>query len=72
MLTDDSPSFHPKSFEYAFMNTRLVYQFDTYKLMEKRQENFLHFQPDNPFSGKEGIKKALPVCSTRISSGSSM
>ncbi|MCB0564613.1 MAG: Rpn family recombination-promoting nuclease/putative transposase, partial [Phaeodactylibacter sp.] len=49
ILTDNNPRFHPQSFEYSFMNTHLAYQFDTYKLMEKQQENF-YLLPDNPFS----------------------
>ena len=49
ILTDGSPGFHPQSFEYSFMNTRLAYHFDTYKLLEKKQADF-YLQSDNPFS----------------------
>ncbi|MCB0578345.1 MAG: Rpn family recombination-promoting nuclease/putative transposase [Phaeodactylibacter sp.] len=49
ILTDSSPGFHPRSFEYSFMNTRLAYDFDTYKLLEKKQADF-YLQSDNPFS----------------------
>ena len=48
ILTDDSKHFHPKEYTYQYQDTKLNYQFATFKLLEK-SEKALNI-PNNPFS----------------------
>lgn len=49
IYTDDSPSFHPTEFSVDFLNTKLRYEFDTYKLYNKTVIDFDN-QKNNPFA----------------------
>jgi hypothetical protein len=48
ILTDDKPDFLPNKYVYQYQNTYLEYHFDTFKLLQKT-ENELDI-PQNPFS----------------------
>jgi hypothetical protein len=48
ILTDNKVDFHPTQYIYQYQNTYLEYHFDTFKLLEK-PENELD-KPQNPFS----------------------
>ncbi|MCU0445703.1 MAG: hypothetical protein MUE85_12390 [Microscillaceae bacterium] len=48
LLTDNDPTYHPSYYTYHFQKTKLVYEFDTFKLLDKKLGE-LH-QPSNPFS----------------------
>lgn len=48
IFTDDNGQFHPKSYEISHFGTRNVYEFNTYKLLEKKPEDFHNM--DNPFA----------------------
>jgi hypothetical protein len=48
ILTDDKPNFQPNEYVYQYQNTYLEYHFDTFKLLQKT-ENELDI-PQNPFS----------------------
>ncbi|GAB4397754.1 MAG: hypothetical protein OHK0053_14870 [Microscillaceae bacterium] len=48
ILTDKSRRYHPKKYHYQFLNTRLTYQFDTFKLRNKTEAVLI--RPHNPFS----------------------
>ena len=49
IFTDNSSTFQPSEFNLTFLNTKLKYQFDTYKLYTKKVNDF-YKQKDNPFS----------------------
>jgi predicted transposase/invertase (TIGR01784 family) len=60
ILTDGNKDFHPKSYHYQFQKTRIDYHFDTFKILEKT-ENELNI-PNNIFSivmliAKKALKK---------------
>jgi len=40
IFTDDNMQFHPKSYGISHFGTRNVYEFNTYKLLEKQPEDF--------------------------------
>ncbi|MCU0447260.1 MAG: hypothetical protein MUE85_20385 [Microscillaceae bacterium] len=48
LFTDNDPKYHPNYYAYQFQKTKLIYEFDTFKLLDKTltQLNKL----DNPFS----------------------
>ncbi len=48
IFTDDNMQFHPKSYEINHFGTRNVYEFNTYKLLEKQPEDFHDI--DNPIA----------------------
>jgi len=48
IFTDDNMQFHPKSYEISHFGTRNVYEFNTYKLLEKQPEDF--HDVDNPIA----------------------
>ncbi len=48
ILTDKKPDFQPNKYVYQYQNTHLEYHFDTFKLLQKA-ENELDI-PQNPFS----------------------
>jgi len=47
IFTDNSPSFHPKAYQYQFLNTELIYRFPTYKLLNVGIEELR--KSTNPF-----------------------
>ncbi len=49
LLVDNGINFHPKCYQYQFLRTSVQYSFDTYKLLEKKAEDF-HQVHSNPFS----------------------
>lgn len=49
IFTDSSPTFQPSEFKLKFLNTKLTYEFDTYKLYNKKISDF-HQKANNPFS----------------------
>lgn len=49
ILTDTNKTYHPKAFEYHFLNTHLEYAFDSFKLSDCTRADFQIF-PNNPFS----------------------
>lgn len=49
ILTDPNKAYHPKAFEYSFLNTRLQYAFDSFKLSNCTAADF-QVAPNNPFS----------------------
>jgi predicted transposase/invertase (TIGR01784 family) len=60
ILTDENKDFHPKKYEYSFQKTKIEYHFDTFKILEKT-ENELNI-PNNIFSivmlvAKKALKK---------------
>jgi hypothetical protein len=48
ILTDDKKSFHPKRYEYEFYKTKLIYEFDTFKVINKTDAEL--YKANNPFS----------------------
>jgi len=48
IFTDKIKSFHPKKYETTFLRTKLTYEFDTYKLLDKTPEDFADMT--NPFA----------------------
>lgn len=40
ILTDDDENYHPKYYEYKLWDTKLRYDFQTYKLLEQKLEHF--------------------------------
>lgn len=61
ILTDKHKRFHPKFFKYQFLQTSLKYRFDTFKLLEKSEEEL--YRPNNPFglvllTAKKATQKA--------------
>lgn len=48
IFTDDNPSYHPKFYEEKTWNTRICYEFDTFKVMDFDEDYFL--QSKNPFA----------------------
>ena len=48
LYSDEDADFHPKQYEYVYQKTFLSYQFDTFKLLEKTEDE-LNI-PNNPFS----------------------
>ncbi|HAI75730.1 MAG TPA: hypothetical protein DCM08_05735 [Microscillaceae bacterium] len=48
ILTDEKIDYHPKRYEYTYQDTRLQYEFATFKVLEKSEEA-LNI-PENPFS----------------------
>ncbi len=48
ILTDDYKAFHPKAYKYQYQDTKLVYQFATFKLLEKTEQELELV--NNPFS----------------------
>jgi len=48
IFTDDKPNYKPNRFEYQFLGTSQVYEFNTYKILEQ-DENMLALHP-NPFA----------------------
>ena len=48
IFTDGNMQFHPKSYEISHFGTRNVYEFNTYKLLEKQPEDFHDI--DNPIA----------------------
>lgn len=49
IYTDDRPSFHPRHFENEFWDTRILYEFRTFKVLNQKPEDFAK-SPQNPFS----------------------
>jgi len=48
ILSDDDAKFHPKEYRKSIFGTKIQYQFPTYKLRNKKQEEFENSQ--NPFA----------------------
>ena len=48
ILVDNHRDFHPPAYSVSCLNTRLLYQFETYKLLDYKEEEFL--QDNNPFA----------------------
>ncbi len=48
IFSDDDLNFHPKKYSQSIFGTKIQYQFPTYKLSDKKLEEFENFQ--NPFS----------------------
>jgi predicted transposase/invertase (TIGR01784 family) len=48
ILTDNKSDFLPQAYEYTFQNTKLKYEFDIFKLLNKTE--FELDKPQNPFS----------------------
>ncbi len=49
IFTDDHRTYHPHYYEQYFMNSYLRYKFDTYKVLNQKQQDF-NVLPDNLFS----------------------
>jgi predicted transposase/invertase (TIGR01784 family) len=48
ILTDQQKNYHPQVYRYEQLNTRLTYEFDTIKVIEKEASEL--YKPGNPFS----------------------
>ena len=48
LYTDDTASFQPNSYNYSFYGTKLIYTFNTYKILEQEDEALL--RSHNPFA----------------------
>lgn len=48
ILIDKSPNFHPQSYETSLAGTRLLFEFNTYKLLDQSLEQLQEL--DNPFA----------------------
>lgn len=48
IFTDNDSSYHPKQYVYSFQKTKNVYEFDTFKLLDKTIQDLTIL--DNPFS----------------------
>ncbi|HHB51513.1 MAG TPA: hypothetical protein ENK75_00485 [Saprospiraceae bacterium] len=49
IFTDSQPGFHPKKYTSVQWGTKLIYEYQTYKVLEKRKADFDVFV-ENPFS----------------------
>lgn len=58
IYTDDEKGFHPKKYEYVYGSTKISYEFQTFKLLDKTETELTI--PGNPFSiVMRTAKKAL-------------
>ena len=48
IFTDSNINFHPQSYENSFLGTRLLYEYNSYKILEQNEEELLRNK--NPFA----------------------
>lgn len=48
IFTDSNRRFHPKFYEYEFLGTKNIFQFNTYKVIEQDEQELM--QNENPFA----------------------
>ena len=48
ILTDGNKNFHPKKYEQTFLGTHVLYEFNSYKVLDQPDEDLLN--SDNPFA----------------------